>query len=521
MMTRQGLAMGIVIVSVIAWVSYLGWSASRMTTTGSPDEAANRLISKQLATTGSYRMPTALTSAQLQVYRPRSLSVSGSDLGPGSFLGFVQYHAIAQRVFGTHGSIILTLVIFGVALLALYRIGRRYWEPVWAMMAVLLAATMPAVAIFNTLPYHHAALFTSSIIISGWALLRFQEVQTWRRAIVFGLFYGVALSIRPVEVLFTGPIVAVVMLVHRHGWRYLLGAVGATMLVQVPWLIAGTVVFGAPLASGYTTSGVNLVMSDAPGSGVAWYRLFLPPGGVFSWHTWSAVWDSFVRLTPLHASLVTVAIIYYLRRKLTSWSKFAKLGVVILMLGYYLAFYGSLDLAPITIENVGFQISYLRYWLPFTVAMAAGIIVTLRAAFRWPIRWGVTACLVLICLNVSTVIWHNSGLLAARDQDLRQVRIQSDVLGATQPSSLVIAYNYDKLFVGQRMTSYRGPKDIGDWIVLRSVASDRAVYLLTTPVSIRPESMTAAAADVGLTTTKVLSVSDATLWRLVPGGVEL
>lgn len=493
------------------WLVFLGLTSWRYSTPGSPDEAGNALIARQLAATNTYRVPVALSPRQLEVYRPRSLSTQGSTLTSGSFLGFVQVQAAGQRLFGDAGPIVVTLALLAGAIIALYRIGRRYWEWPWALLACGLIATMPAVAIFNTLPWHHAAIFTSLLVLTGLAVLRFQEHQTIGRAMIIGAVYGLALMIRPVDVLFTGPAVAVVMLAHHRGWLYGLIALGVALVVQLPWLIAGWHLFGGFLATGYTTTGISPT-SDGQ-AGLAWWRIFVPPGG-WSWHFWQAGWEGIVTPVPAVSAMAILSLVAYVRRKFTSLKKVVKIGAVSIFTVYYIVYYGSLDLRPLTFTAVGFQISYIRYWLPLMAAMAAGVMVFLRGLSGLPRRTGILLGLTVILANAVTTIWHDSGFVGQARRDASQVAIQRGVLAATEPTSMIVAYNYDKVLVGRRLTSYRGPMNDSEWQLLAEIVAERPTYMLVTPVSPPLDQLASGAAQQQLRLERLSTISDATLWRL-------
>src|SRR5512135_3362079 len=87
----------VALAAVVGWFGFLAWHAVHYQSFGSPDEAANSYMAKTFARTGEFRAPTGLSLDQLSRFHPRSLSVVGSDLLPGSFLGFILIHGLLEK----------------------------------------------------------------------------------------------------------------------------------------------------------------------------------------------------------------------------------------------------------------------------------------------------------------------------------------------------------------------------------------------------------------------------------------
>ena len=277
-----------VVIFIVTWLAVTGWIVTKTSTLGSPDEAANRNFITQLASTGDYHIPSPLSPAQLKLFHPRSVLIQGTHILPGSFLGLIQVGAILDRLAGPGASRMLTPLLSLACLLALYSIFRRFWSRGWSLLAVSLLAIHPVFLQFATLPYMHNGAFAAMLGISGLALLRLLELPTKWRAVIFGMAYGLALYFRPIEVLWTGPIVAIVLLA-RGQWKNLSLATLIAFLFQFPWLATNRQLYGSWFSSGYTPDGI---FSDQLGTGAVTalvWRLFVPPGG-WSWHWLSSAW---------------------------------------------------------------------------------------------------------------------------------------------------------------------------------------------------------------------------------------
>lgn len=465
---------------------------------GSPDEAANAFFIHRLAE----QQPLHQLGDVGGIFHPRSLVIRGHEVYPGSFLGFVQIAGLARYIFGPMGALIITPLAAAAALIALYALFRRYWEPEWALAGVVVIALHPAWVEFQTLPYFQNGLFTSTLIISGWLLLRHHERPSVRRVMLFAAAYGLALLIRPVEVLWTGPLVAIVLLTQPQGWRWLLAAVPVVLLMQLPWMIEAKRLYGSFLASGYAPGGISLPTSPgiAPTASTSIWRALQPASGTWNWHFWSNAWNYIVLLLPAWSLMSLAAVGFYFRRKMVNPGKIIKLGLVVLIGLFYIIYYGSWDLYPAEpATNVGALASYARYWLPLYVAMGAAVIVFLRTALRG--RKSVVA-IILATLFISQVVmvWYhpNAGLRARLDHDRLQQRQRAFVLSHTESNALIITGQADKIIWPDRLVGFALPQTAPDWQILAGVVAQRPVYLLSTPNQYRPETLAAAAGEQGL-----------------------
>ena len=505
---------GLVWLLLLAWFVILGVTQAGHLPASSPDEAANHLFSQSLASSGTLHVPTRLTVEQNAIFHARSVAPQETALVPGSFLGFTLMSSLWLRL-GFYGPYVASSIMALVAVWAVYRIGRRYWERPWAMIAAVSVATFPGYIAFVSLPYHQAGLYTSVLVVAGLCMLRFEEQPTYRRAAVLGLLYGLAISIRPVEVLWTGPIIAVLQCVKPQGWKKLLVTMITTLLVQVPWLVAGVQVYGSILGSGYTVHGLTL-STDVSANGRSLWALFVPPGGSWSWSAWSHFMTTTAWLFPVTSAMAAIALVKYFRRKFVGIRKVTKIGAVVIFVGIYIMYYGSENIAPNTPARVSFLSSYVRYWLPLLVAMSIGAVVFLRLVIRrW--RYVVPIIAAIWVLNGWQLWSHESaGLSAQVRRDLRFRTIQAQVRTQTGTDGFLFAGQLDKVIVGLRDTSFRIPETTTEWQVLADMSHQRPVYMLASAWPSSYAEVQQSAAAVGVSVVTVGRVDGEGLWQFRP-----
>lgn len=497
----------------LAWLGLTTWVVLKTSTVGSPDEAANQYFMHHLAQSGQYRVDTGLPPATLEYLHPRSIAIQGQFLASGSFLGLVQAGAVLEKVFGTIGPKVFTPWLALVGLWAVYAVYRRFWSRWWSLLGVVVIAAHPAFVEFATLPYLHNGAFAFGLMIAGWALLRLLEWPTMWRGVIFGSIFGAAIAVRPIEAVWTVPVVAV-LLIARRLWLPLV-AVGAMFLVlQLPWLLANRAVYGSWLSSGYTPGGV---FSDEPGAAALTApakRLITPPGGEWNWHWLSSTWHYYLGLWPTWSIMSAAALLVYFRRKFITWSKTGKLVLIALLGLFPFIYYGTWNLYPtMQASTNGALASYVRYWLPFYVAMAPGVILVLR----WlRVRWLVGLVMAALLVTQVGEIWRHpvAGLRARFNADAVHAATRTMVVSATETNAVVIAGSDDKYVQADRLATYRLPQNDAQWRALQQLITIRPVYLLGGVAQYTVAGATVLLADHNINLQPVATAGRATLYRL-------
>lgn len=504
---------------VVVYVSAIVWLGVSSTVPGSPDESANNFFINQKNTTGSFSYQTPLTPEQLTNFHPRSMVVQGSTVLSGSWPGLLIAGHWLDSVFGSKAHYVLVPLLSIVGLLALYQIGRRYWEPKWCWLAVSLLALHPAWVQFQTLPLFHNGAFVSLLLVVGWLLVRQQEKPSLKRAAVFGLAYGAALFFRPSEILWTGPLVAIVLLSMPNGWKWLSTTVVITAAVQIPWLLQNHQLYGQWLASGYAPAGFTAANDqEITGRQTKIWDVLKPAGGQWTWNFWSTVWWFVVLLQPAWSLAALVALGRYYHRKMVTWTKIIKLSLATMFGLWLIVYYGSWSLYPnVPATTVGSLASYVRYWLPLYVAMAAGVTVFFRQWSTQPFLKVIVIAAVFMS-QVFTVMAHpNAGLVHRHQQQATISAKITQVVSQTENNALIVAGQFDKYLYGQRLTTFSLPQTENQWRVFRTLIGDRPVYVYAGPTAYRRTRVEQDLALIDARISQEISIGRDQLWRVVPG----
>ncbi len=464
----------------VLWLSGTLWLSSMNTIVGSPDEAANELFMQHLAESGQYRISTHVSVAVLKYIHPRSMMTTGQTLAPVSFLGFVQVGALVIRVFGAGAERGLNPILAFIGLFALYRIFRRFWTRWWSLLGVALLAVHPAFFSYATIPYLHNGSFVFTLMIAAWCMLRLLERPKSFSAIVAGAVFGIAILFRPIEGLWLVP-AALLLVAARRLWRELIIFGAATIVIQLPWLLADQAVYGSLLSTGYSI-GESIDDSIGPSSVFTpLAKVLTPVGGHWSWHWLSSVWWYFILFLPTWSVMSFVALGRYFQRKYSTISKAVKLSVLSLIGIFPLVYYGTWNLYQNTPASVnGALASYVRYWLPLYVLMTPGVVIVLRLIQR---RWLVLLVEIILAGSQIITIWSQpvAGLRSRLQANKKYSQQRAFVLGATPPQAIIIAGPSDKYFQDQRVSAFRLPQTETDWQALQALVAQWPVYLLVQP----------------------------------------
>lgn len=446
----------------------------------SPDEAVNELFITRLAKAQPLSVTYPLTKNEQEFFVPRSVGISEDQLQPGSFLGFILILGIIKSLLGSVGLIGFQLATFIGALYCTYRIVRRYWEPSWALASILLVATHPVIIQFVTLPLFHAGMLLAGLCLTALAVLRYQELPGWRRAAWAGVAIGATLFIRPSEVLWIGPAVAVIVLARSKNIAHLTIIAGLVALAQVPWMIISHQVFGSFLATGYTPGGITTGLTQSPSKWRAIFSLFTPAGGVWNWAFLRHVWDYAIALFPVYSLATAVSLVWYFRRKFVHWTKVLKIGLMLGLLMYLLAYYGTWELYPGALPSAfGAWNSYDRYWLPLFVGTAAGVIVLFRGVLHWPFRKSFPFLILIVLANLWVVWMHPvAGLRARNERSLIERQLKTSVLEHIPANSILFAHGPDQIFSADIATSFYLPSSPESWQAFVGIARRMPVFFL-------------------------------------------
>lgn len=412
----------------------------------SPDETANYVFARQFANGHSLLLPEPLNSFFENIIHPRSVTVSGPNLVPATFIGLPVLFGSLALFIGTWSIPFLTALFSVAAIAALYDCWKKYFGLSVARVAIVLAALHPALWYFTSRGLYHNVLFFSLLILCWWCYERmFQDRDTthsveWLLGSLF--FLGAALMVRSSEALWVIPLVALILWYRKKEWR------------PIHWITLGL-----------TIAGVFVVWLGAHTMGIsAEGGYYIASGGW--WQTTKAVLFPFgFHPVTIFNNVVTYGVWFFWPLTLL-----AILGVfqddgarrgyrnaVFFISLFLVVYYGSAYIVDsVGVDRPTIGNSFVRYWLPFFILwspfIAQGALVLMNFLEKFIKRnVFVYFVLVLFTWSFATVYFDRTeGLVYVADRLVEYRAVRAEVRRLTSEESIVVSDQSDKLFFPDR-----------------------------------------------------------------------
>lgn len=320
--------------------------------------------------------------------------------------------ALLQGLGGHAAAFVVTPVLAGVLVLAVFAIGRRWLSPAAGLIAAWLIATSPAWLFMLMWPMSDIPASTATALLML-ALLDARRVSTM---VLAGVAASWAVLMRPNMTLVVGAATlwALATLARdRHGRRMLLGYAvgllpGVATLAGVNWLL-----YGSPVASGYGTAG-TLLAAD---------RLVQNAGRYGTWFTQTSP----VGWLGIAALLVPLARIWGAEGRRLAWLSLAIAGATC---SIYLVYGDFTDWW------------YLRFLLPAWPAVFLATAAALVAWSRTTIRTLLVGLLAvgIGLAGVRTAI--DRGVFAIGAGERRYAAIAAIVAAHTPPEAVILTVQH-------------------------------------------------------------------------------
>lgn len=419
----------------------------------SPDETAVAIVAERLGSGRSPRIEEGLAIPYPWLH-PRSWVSQGTGLVPVGFLGWPFLLSPWVAAFGASVLPWVAWLWFVSGFYPFYRLLRGRFSSLSAAVGVLAMAATPMVLL-----YANRALFPNPAILSAflWSLWGLELAKRQARYAVFaGLLMGVAVIIRPIELIWMLP---------WWGWRLRelprtkrsLFPLCVTFLGMILLFLGmNHVVYGHWWRVGYwigdnASLNTKMILSDSP---VTIKRIF--PFGIHPramwWNLQSFTWDF---LWPFWL-LFAVAVLRYGRSAKGIFVGYKQwLSASFILISLWTVFclvvvYGSgvyqdhVQPGAVTVAN-----SFLRYLLPLAplVGVASAFLFEACHDHR-KYSWLASVLVIGLCgFGIYAVtLKDDEGVIATRTELKRYADIHDQALQAFSPGSVIISDRSDKIF---------------------------------------------------------------------------
>ncbi|MEK7108277.1 MAG: hypothetical protein AAB898_01260 [Patescibacteria group bacterium] len=457
-----------------------------------PDELAAAYFAQRISLFGGDNdQPAAYADELGGLVHPRSTIVAGGELVPGMWLGLPWVLGFVKMMtrLPIHVVVLVVPLLSVLAVLAWQKIvAKLFHDPRIGWFAALALAMHPGWWYFTSRGLHPNALFVSLLIFGAFfwyvasAYRPPQRAHLWRQLMIVlgGLSFGFAIFTRTNELIWIAPLLLSV------AWRcrrkpvadHVLAIVGVAVPI-VFMLLLNASLYGHPLRTGYTVASdpipvetslcPEVFSADGCPAPTGFENKFLAalfPFGLHEMNIFRNVLDFHVAFFVLWSAFAVFGLIALVVR----WPSLPMdmrrglrraLVVSALISAYLFSVYGSWNIHDNPDPNaVTIGTSYIRYWLPISVAMTASA----GALLVWGVGEKKSKRSRAIILGVwvaafvvggtTAMFGEDEGLVYAR-QAIVESRTQREwVLERTQANDLIIVDRSDKFLFPDRNVVY-------------------------------------------------------------------
>jgi hypothetical protein len=430
----------------------------------SPDETANYFFIEQFAKHGSLRVATPINEFGERLVHPRSMTVVGTDIAPGSFLGLMLLYGSIAAVAGMWIVPFLTPLFATLASAAWYGMTNYLFSEKIARVSTALLLIMPAWLYYTSRGLFPNVPFVAFLLFGFWFLTR----QRWNCA---GFMIGIALAIRTSEAMWVGALLVIVWFFARHVTPKLapLRVAIFAALPFIPIAIMNTATYGHPLQTGYAQAeGVAIPGAFSSSMPLAPFGIDLLMMIANAWtylvvHAW---WFSIPAVLGIAIVVRTVHAEY--RRPHIA------VGGIALVAIFLIVYYGSWQFVDSTLSGPTIGNSFVRYWLPISVLGVpfAAIALERLRRLRVPVYGGI------VVLSIWLVFFGNTeALQPVTKQLLVNNDIRSAIVAVTEPNAVIVTDVYDKVLFPERQVIVDDSADRGKMDrVIATLAQEVPVY---------------------------------------------
>lgn len=374
-----------------------------------PDQTVNLFFSELYAHSGQLSYSEELNEVAQGIIHPRLTSNINGMIVPQKFVGF-------PMIAGTIGTVSPEAIRFIVPLLGiicalfLYLIVRDLLNRKVALLSFFLLLFLPPYWYWSTWTMLENVAACAVFIISLRYFFKLLRAGTTWHYVLWGLFLGLAMFIRPDYILFV-PALSVILLWNRQRINniYIGLSAFAFMVALGPLFVLNNHLYGSPLITGqhvkYGLLQVSTVVTFSP--------LNILENLV-----------NIVDVIPFFFLFVSLGIVYWAKKRL-NLQYITFLAICLLTFSFY--YLGD------RILSASLHSSYLRYSLPILVLLTP-VVSYFILSFRSKVV-SILLILSLVCLSVVTVL---PSIQKNLDSAIAREKINTEIVEATEPSSVIL-----------------------------------------------------------------------------------
>lgn len=481
----------------------------------SPDETANATASRAFAQQGDMRVidPILRDGPWL---RPRSFVTQRDAMVPVGFLGLPMVVGALSRVAGEWALVLFVPLLVLATAYPLWRMFRSSGR--FAQIAVAAGwLGFPTVIL-----YANRGLYANLpvVCLTTWAVWLMWERRSMARAIAAGLAAGVAIAMRPTEIVWIVPWLAVAWRMRQdrrpHQERLAFSVFVVSLLV--PCIIASLVAwktYGSPFAVGYLLRDTSIATAAAQQSASPPQHVNVWPFGFHPRAIWFNVHSYLLgEWMPWVVLSIISAVVAWKKKESRPWIALGAWTVVVGVMMYGQQIYQ--DHVGVNVVSTGN--SFLRYLLPtaMVVIVAVGFLVAeiarrveKKRLLRVVLAGGIT---MLLVVGTQIAFAGDDENILRLTQELERYRaIRSAAFDRFGYTLIVISERSDKIF----FPMFRAASPIPPLPQVRELVAQAQA-----PVTLYAETLDASSTriwmDAGMSLTPMMQNQQQTLYAVMP-----
>lgn len=453
----------------------------------SPDETANAVSARTFASTGSFRVAGSVVAVPWA--HPRSFTASSAGLLPVSFLGMPLLLGVVGKIVGSLGMIALAPLLAISVLFPLWSFTRP-WGRMGQFATVIGWMTFPTVVLYANRGFFPNLPVVCLAIWSAWLAWRSRSTGT---LVASGLLAGLALVIRPTEVIWLLPWIFVARLQGRGVQKRLDRNIKDAALFFAPMLAVclfgawlGWRTYGTWFTAGYQLRDAMPDVSAAVSSAAvraSWFESW--PFGFHPRNVWLNIALYLVAyLFPWFLIAISAIALAWKKKGSKHLIALAAWTVISLTLLYGQSIYQDhVRVNAVTLAN-----SFLRYLLPISVIAAASLGWCATQLLKRGRRYGSILAAPIIVLTGIFGYWtaltrDDEGIVQNKTELMKYAEVRARTTGALSPGTIILSDRSDKIF----FPLFRAVSPLPSKELIKTLAHESvALYLRTqTPEQLR------------------------------------
>ncbi len=449
----------------------------------SPDETATAIFTNTYLESSSFQIP--FSPNPTNTIHPRSVNIAGSSFVPGGFIGLPLLLAIIGKLFGSFFLLTFPALLAVIAIICSYRIFSAVFSKQIAFYSSILFFFLPQWWHFVSKGFLPNTVFLSLLLIAITCFfIAHDQNRAKYQSHLFSFLSGItlltALVIRPNEFVWVSGCILLLLIVYRKKVEipFIISLFIGGLIPLVLVLTIQSQTYGGVFVTGYDQLeavdqisflsklianifpfGVDLIQSAK--------TLFL---FVFQLFWWQII-------------LIALGFVSFVKRPLKSNEQKIYTAIFLLVSLYLFLYYGAWIIADdLDVTRVSIGISYIRYWLPFSVLSIPFMVMGLEYLAEKAKPKKVVFSVLFISLLIGQTIFvyqGKDGLRKIQQTVVNYKDIQDGILLSTEQNAIIVGERIDKIIWPKRQVIHFEDQDYSFVSNLPLVLEHYPVYWLT------------------------------------------